>query len=229
ALEYQRVASRWLNPAAALVWTALVVPSFQAETDFKYNDLRRQAEQAEKAGQWEKARDFYEQLLIKDRAQLEIRERYLRCHRLANLVQRHRDPTYREQLALRDQRAAFKLYREVLAKLRSHYLDPDKTDFTHLFQYGLDELLLALDNEVFRQERLAAPVKPEAVRAFREKLRTTWGGRVIQSQRDLEMEITKIAQAGRSALELEPVVTVLEFACGACHGLDEHTLYLTPG
>src|SRR5262249_46063605 len=42
-------------------------------------------------------------------------------------------------------------------------------------------------------------------------------------------EITKIAQAGRSTLELEPVVTVLEFACGACHGLDEHTLYLTPG
>src|SRR5262249_35868924 len=33
---------------------------------------------------------------------------------------------------------------------------------------------------------------------------------------------------GWTELGLEPVITVMEFACGACSGLDEYTLVLTP-
>ncbi|HXG08314.1 MAG TPA: S41 family peptidase, partial [Gemmataceae bacterium] len=35
--------------------------------------------------------------------------------------------------------------------------------------------------------------------------------------------------AARRSLGLEPAVVILEFACGACNGLDEYTTYLTPG
>src|SRR5262249_34687166 len=119
-------------------------------------------------------------------------------------------------------------YREVQAKLRGYYPDPEKTEWGRLFQYGMDELNLALDNEVFRQERLPASVKPAAVGAFRQQLRDGWDGRPVQSQRELGTDVTRVAQAGRAALELDPAVTVMEFACGACHGLDEYTLYLTP-
>jgi carboxyl-terminal processing protease len=220
--------SAWLPAAVAALGFALAGPARALEPDSKPDGPVRQAEQAERTSQFERARDLYEQLFLQDRTRADFRAGWLRCHRIANLVQRHRDPSYREQLAGRDLRSALLLYREVQAKLRCYYPDPEKTEWGRLFQYGLDELTLALDNEVFRQERLPASVKPAAVSAFRQQLRDGWDGRPVQSQRELETEVTRVAQAGRAAIDLDPAVTVMEFACGACNGLDEYTLYLTP-
>src|SRR5262249_52965446 len=89
------------------------------------------------------------------------------------------------------------------------------------------EVLMALDEEVFRQERLGG-VRPEIIMAFQVKLRTTWGRVEIKSQKDLEAEVYRVAQAGWTELGLEPVITVMEFACGACSGLDVYTIVRTP-
>jgi hypothetical protein len=226
-LHQHLVSAQWLTCRAAFL-TILFAPPLPP-ADPGQDDLRRAATRAEQARQWDKARDLYEQLLVKDRTDPQLRRLFLNCHRLANLVQRHRDSTYRDQLADKDLRGAFRIYREIVGKLRGHYLDPDKVDYTQLFQYGLEELLLALDNDVFRQERLPGSVATSALAAFRSQVHDSWSGRIIQSQRELETEIARIAQAGRVAVGLEPVVTVMEFVCGACHGLDEYTLYLTPG
>jgi carboxyl-terminal processing protease len=212
----------------ALVWPVCFVTVARTEPEDRLESLRLEAEKAQKAGQWEKARDCYAQLLAKQRTRADYQKHFLHCHRLANLVQRHRDSTYREQLAESDLRAAVRIYREVLAKLRANYIDPEKTDYSQLFQHGLDELRLCLHNEVFRQERLPTSVTSAALQAFAAQLDEHWSGRLIQNQRELETEVTRIAQAARLAIELEPTVTVLEFACGACHGLDQHTVFLTP-
>jgi carboxyl-terminal processing protease len=228
-LEKQRSALRWLDSGVAVLWTALILPSAWAAPDEKVDALRHEAELAEKAGQWEKACYLYDQLLTKHRSLPEVRERFRTCLRHANLLQRHRDQTYRQQVLSQDQRVIFRIYREVVTKLRAIYVEPDRTDFTRLFQFGLDELLLALEEEVFRKARLPATIGPAAVQAFRAQLRESWCNVSIHSQHDLEAEVFKVAQAARKALKLDPVVTVMEFACGACNGLDEHTLYLTPG
>ncbi len=221
-----RASNRWLSSWAAVFCTMLVV--YGAHADAVVVDLHEAAERAEKAGLWDKARDSYAQLLAKDRTHVEYRKRFQRCHRLAILVQRHRDPSYREQLAEQDLRTSFLIYREILNKLRGHYVDPEKTDLTRVFHNGLDELRLALGNDIFRQERLSPIISITSVQALSQQLKDQWDGRLIQNQRELETEITRIAQTARNAIGLEPVVTVFEFACGACHGLDEHTLYLTP-
>jgi carboxyl-terminal processing protease len=212
----------------AVMWTALVLPSLVLAADARTDALRRDAEQAAKARQWEQACDLFEQLPPKERSQPEVRKQYLNALRHANLVHRHRDPLYgRPLLFNQDLRTAFSVYREVTRKLREHFVDPAKTDSRLLFRYGLDELRMALDEEVFRQERLPG-VKSETIQAFQIKLRQTWGPQDIKTQKDLEAEIYRVAQAARIDLNLEPVVTVLEFACGACSGLDEYTLVLTP-
>ena len=218
-----------LGGLVAVVWTALVVPPLRAEADDKFGRLRGEAENAERAGQWDKARDLYEQLLALDRGLLpELRERFQNCARHVNLIQRHRDRTYAELVQNQNLFSAFAIYREVLAKLRMNYIDPDRTDFTHLFQSGMDEFLLDLNEPVFRQAHLPA-VRRDVLQTFEANLRNTWGNLVIRNQRELELEVFKVARAARRDLHLEPVLTVLEFACGACNGLDENSLYLTPG
>jgi carboxyl-terminal processing protease len=227
-LAIQRGSEQWRIYCLAVVWTGLLIPSLAAAVDTKADAIRREAEQAAKARQWDRACELYEQLPPKDRSQAATRKQYLNCLRHANLVRRHRDPLYNGQpLFNQDVRTALRVYHEVTTKLRTTFINPAKTDFTHLFQYGLDELLMALDEEVFRQERLP-DAAADAILAFQVKLRSTWGRQEIKTQKDLEAEIYRVAQAGWSDLGLEPVIAVMEFACGACSGLDEYTLVLTP-
>jgi carboxyl-terminal processing protease len=218
----------WLTSTVAVIWTALLLAPVAAYPDAKLDDLRREAEQAEQAGHWDKACSLYDQLITTYRNRPEFREHFRICLRHANIVHRHQDPTYRDEVLSRDIRTAYRIYREVLAKLRANYVDPDKVDLTRLFQNGLEELQLALDEDVFRQSRLPPGLKPEAIEAFQKTLRRKFGQQPIRNQRELEAEVGKVAQSARQSLQLEPVVTVLEFACGACDGLDEHTLFLTP-
>jgi carboxyl-terminal processing protease len=206
----------------------LLIPSLATAIDTKADAIRREAEQAAKDRQWDRACDLYEQLPPKERSQAATRKLYLNCLRHANIVRRHRDPLYNGQpLFNKDVRTALRVYHEVTSKLRATFIDPTKTDFTHLFRYGIDELLMALDEEVFRQERLL-DATPDTILAFQVKLRTTWGRQEVKSQKDLEAEIYRVAQHGWTDIGLEPVIAVMEFACGACSGLDEYTLVLTP-
>jgi carboxyl-terminal processing protease len=212
-----------------MVWSVvLLFPSLAQAADSRADALRREAEQSAKAGQWERACDLYEQLPPKERGQPATRKQYLNCLRHANLIRRHRDPLYSAgSLFNRDVRTALSVYHEVTTKLRANFIEPAKTDFTNLFRYGLDELLMALDEDVFRQARVPV-VAIDTITACQLKLRTNWSRQEIKSQKDLEAEIYRVAQTAWADLGLEPVIAVMEFACGACSGLDEYTLVLTP-
>jgi carboxyl-terminal processing protease len=215
-----------LRFVVALVWTALLVPSLNA-ADMKLVDaLRRDAELAEKNGNWDKACEVYEQLLTKFHL-LGFREDYQRSVRHANLMRRHQDASFRDQVLSGDITLAFKLYGEVLAKLRHNYLERGKTGYTRLFQYGLEGLRFALDDGIFRHEHLSQ-TSGEAIEAFKVQLQERWGTLEIASQREAIKQVFEVALAARKDLNLNPVVTIVEFACGACSGLDEHTTFLTP-
>jgi carboxyl-terminal processing protease len=217
----------WTILAVAFLGAGVWCPSLQAAEDAKQPWLR-QAEQLEKEGRWEKACDLYDQVLARERNLPGVRERYHACLRHVNQIRRHRDATFREQVLNRDVRAALRVYAEVLGKLRATYVDRDRADLTHLFRYGLDELRQALDDAEFRQEQLPDATQ-ESVRAFRDGLLIAWGSREIASVRDAQALVSEVAVAAQKDLGLKGVVTVLEFACGACNGLDEHTYFLTPG
>ncbi len=215
---------------ALALGVVLLGTPFTAAADLKtLNALRREAQAAEANHQWDKACRLYDQLLTLDRNQPQARDHYFLCFRHASLVSRHRDPSYQQQFLNQDTPFALKVYREVVGKLRQNYFKKEKTDFNRLFQYGLDQLIFALDDDVFRREHLPPTVKAADIRAFQALLRERWRHPSIKDMREAQAKVLDVAMAARKALDLKPVVTILEFACGACSGLDEYTFYLTPG
>jgi carboxyl-terminal processing protease len=227
-LECKRSVWRRLSLAVAVLGAVCVVPlaASAAERD-EVAELRRQAEQYERDGQWDKALEAYYQILGKDRNLPEIKERCQSCLRFFHQTQRHRDRTYRDQVKHLPLYQALTLYEEVLTKLQGNYVDRDKTELTRLFQHGLEELRRAVDNPAFRRDYLgAAPAA--AVREFRALLRDK-ADLGIRSQGEARAQVRQLAQEADRVLGLKPTAVVLEFACGACNALDEYTAYLTPG
>lgn len=210
--------------AVVALWMALLLPTAQAADSI--TELRSQARQLEKEGDWAKACSFYAYILTKDRSLTDVKERFQICLRHLHRVRRHQDSSYRQQILNQDVAVALKLYGEVVEQLRADYLEDDKVDLNRLFHQGLHELRLTLNDQTFRQQYLP-DVKKEAIEGFLTTL-STFGNREVRSSLDAQNQAMKVALAAKKALGLKPTVTVYEIACGACNALDEHTFYLTP-
>lgn len=213
----------WLGIAVISFGTLFLPAASAAES---LDDLRQQARQLEKDGDWARACSFYAYILTKDRTLTDVKERFQTCLRHCHRVRRHQDLSYREQVLNQDVPVALKVYGEVLEQLRAEYLDDDKADLNRLFHQGLHELRLALNDDAFRRDYLA-DVKKESVQSFLAKV-TDFSTRDIRTPLDAQNQALKVALAAKKALGLKPTVTVLEIACGACNALDEHSYYLTP-
>jgi carboxyl-terminal processing protease len=216
---------RWLTLALFVLGTAAVLPLRAEEPNLA--QLRARAEQLEKARQWDKACDVYEQILARDRNLPHLKPRYLLCLRHARLAGRHRDASYRTQVLDLSLSRSLDLYEEVVSELRDNYIERGKLNLTRLFREGLTELRLALEDETFRAAQLPG-VSPAAILAFKNQLRDTWGDRTVGSLKDARGLVRDVAWACHKELGIRPSVVVLEFACGACDVLDEYTMFLTP-
>lgn len=198
-----------------------------AQAAEKIEDLCSQARQLERQGEWGRACTYYAYILSQHRHHPGVRERFHVCLRHFHRVRRHHDATYRQQVLNLDPVVALKVYAEALGRLRIEYVDEDKVDLTFLFRQGVQELRLALNDDAFRQDYLPE-AKPEDIHAFLKQLDETWGKKEIQSSLEAQNEALKAALAAKKSLGLKPTVAILEFSCGACNALDEHTYYLTP-
>jgi carboxyl-terminal processing protease len=211
-----------------LIWALTNLPGARG-ADAKLDLLRRQAEQSEKAGKWEQASALYADLFGRDRGQFDLlRDRYQTCLRHVYQSRRHHEPAFRQRVLQRDVAAALKVYEEVLSKLQANYFQKDKVDLTRLFRHGLEELEMDLTDSFFRDSYLAS-ASARAMEAFRNQLKEKWSGRVIRDLADAKNLALELALDAQKTLDLKPSIAVLELACGACNGLDEYTMFLTPG
>lgn len=220
--------TRRVSPAVLAGLAVAFGAAFARANDPAAEALSRQAADLEAQGQWERACEAYDQALACDRTRRDARERYAVCLRHAQLQARCRDGSLGDQVLARDLGFMLRLYGEVLARLRDSYVDGDRARPSLLFAYGLDGLRLALDDEAFRHAYVTAAT-PQAVRAFRDGLAVRWAGAEVADLVAARERAADVAAAARREIGLRPEVTVLELACGACAGLDEFTLWLTPG
>ncbi len=219
----------------ALAFLLLLPPFLAAEAPSslaRIEDLRRQAQVCEKRGDWLEACRWHEEIIRRDRTQGEYREAYHRCLRQLHLVRRHRDAAYRQALLRLTPSQALDLYEQILSRLMSSYVDRSRAKLTTLFQQGIEELRLGLASEGFQREFLAG-MAPETIEAFRRGL-DEWNDRKIQTRAEAREQVAAVARhAQQTGLTAKGVpmlgLLALEFACGACNSLDEHTLFLTPG
>src|SRR5262249_6821957 len=223
---------RWRKGALLFFAMFGILPPVQAAaTDPvrlpNFDRMRREAEQFEQNGQWAKACAHYDRLLSQDRNQPEIRERYQRCLRCAQLVRRYQDASYRVLLSNLSLEDSLKVYGEILNRPQTLYADRDKVELPLLFGQGVQELEFLLDNDIFRQEYLAQ-IQRDRVRSFQRELQTNWARRPIRRLEDAKTQARTLAETALEILGVRPGLVILEMCCGACAGLDEYTHFVTP-
>jgi Peptidase family S41 len=205
-----------------------------AASDRLTEGLAVQAQDLEKQHRWLDACRSYDDLLRKDREQSEYRDGYQRCLRHYYLSRRHQDAAYRQAVAKLTPGQALDVYEQVLTAVGTAYFDRPRAEIPSLFQNGVRELEIALDEPAFRNAYLPdADANPEGMRAFREQL-ATWRSRKVASRSEARDSVLAVARAAQEAglapkqSSLVPAFA-LEFACGGCNALDEYTLFVTPG
>src|SRR5262249_23647015 len=126
---------------------------------------------------------------------------------------------------------ALDLYEQVLGVVSAGYPDRGRATLGALFELGVQELRFALEEDLFR--RLYLPgARPAAVNAFKAKL-AAWPARKFVNRAEArDPVLVGVRAAQREGLALRPAAVAalaLEFAAGACNGLDEHSSLLVPG
>jgi carboxyl-terminal processing protease len=194
-------------------------------------DLQKQAVACEANHDWVEACRCYDEITRRDRTRTEARAAYLRCLRHHHLARRHQDPAYRQALTRLTPAQSLDVYDQVLATVGSKYVDRRKTQWTLLFQYGVEEVRLALDEPVFVREYLG-DLPAGTLAAFAERL-DSYRDRKVGSKSEARLQVLTVLEAAQQVgIALRPVLMTaltLEFASGACNALDEWTLFLTPG
>lgn len=190
--------------------------------------LRARAGEAERAGDWDTAFTLYCHLYIADRSAPDLREKLANSLRRVQQLRRHRDPAFMTFLATLPQGDALNLFAEVMNKVPRGYADPNRATHQALWANGVEELDRALGNPVF-QATFLNNVTPSQIEAFRTSLRTDWARRPVTNAREARATLKLLVNDAQDRCPLRnPSAAVIEVICGACAGLDEYTVYLSP-
>lgn len=231
--------SGWSRPAViVLAMLGMALPARSADGTAEapaprvaapdFAQLRAEAERAERQGQWEKALDLYLRATVAARPTADLRDRIRLCLRNVNRLQRHRDPAFQQFVLSLSVAEALNLYSETVAKLSALYADRDRAAPARLFGLGIDELNRALSDPTFRERHLTSPAGPR-VQSFRRSLREDWRHRLPTNPREARHTARELVAEAQEALGVRtPSAVVFELLCGACTGLDDYTVYVTP-
>jgi carboxyl-terminal processing protease len=215
------------------VLLVLVVSSARADEPEKPTkptvlQLRTTAEIAEKAGDWETAFTAYCHLFVVDRTNAEIREKLNLALRRAQQLRRHNDAQFQQFATTTSIPEVLNLFSEVMTRVPVLYVERDRSTPQVLWEHGLEELARALGNPIFRQTFFDNPPL-EKLEWFRNSLRVSWAKQSITDAKSARVALRKLITSAQETFVLRaPSVLALEVICGACGGLDEYTVFLTP-
>jgi carboxyl-terminal processing protease len=219
-----------LTVGASLVGVLLFMPSLRAaDLAPELQDKLARAQAFEKNGEFARAWELYYQIRKADRnAPREVHEGYQFCLRRVQQARRLRDKPSLQltgDLKLGD---ALTLYADVLAALQKNYVDRSKISLGDLFQYGVQELRFALEDEEFRKDNLRAGASAEGLQALKDQLYGLRMSRPAIRKFDDAREQLRSIMLAAGALGMRPTPLLVEFISGACNALDEYTAYLSP-
>ncbi len=190
--------------------------------------LREIAEKAEKSRDWEAAFNAYCHLFVADRASPELREKLNTALRYTQQLRRHRDPSFQQFANGMPVDSGLDLFAEVFQKIPVVYADREKATVQHLWNFAVEELERALGNSAFRQAFLENP-QADKLDQFRTALRQQWAKRAVTDHKDARSSMRRLIATAQEHFTVRvPSAFAIEAACGACSGLDEYTVFLTP-
>jgi carboxyl-terminal processing protease len=225
---------RKLVPALALL--AVFASASQAAEPFHGAEppdvavWRQKALEAERRGDWLAACHWYDAILRKERDR-STAEAHRLCLRRAHMNFRHRDRAYQDLVGRLNPLQALDVYGQVLERVNGYAADRSKANYTALFRQGLQELKLALGESFFRKRYLPG-ARPADINNFRARL-DSWLVPPLATKAEAREQVLAVMRAaqgdGLFARTTQASVVGLEFAAGACNGLDEYSCFLTPG
>jgi len=217
-------------PGLVLVVAMGLAPaSIRAQSNYTVVDsLPLRAQSLEQAGKWNDALQLWCKVYSQDRQNDEAHKHIQTCLRRIFQTQRQTDKSLRERVLSLSHSQALALYSEVLTTLQAAYVDRAKVAPERLFQQGLDEFLLALNDANFRKLHMPG-VRDREVQDFQKRLKEFMVLRTVDSVPDAVQLVRQIATTARRDLQIaQTSVIVLEFIGGACNSLDEYSAYLSP-
>jgi carboxyl-terminal processing protease len=190
--------------------------------------FREIAEKAEKAGDWEAAFNAYCHLFVAERNTPELREKLNVALRHVQQLRRHRDPNFQQFAGNMTQAAGLDLFAAVMSQVPGAYVEREKATPQLLWGHAIEELDRALGNPTFQQAFLDNP-RADKVADFRAELRREWAKKRVPNHKDARAMMRDLIAAAETALPVRvSAALAVECACGACSGLDEYTVFLTP-
>jgi C-terminal peptidase prc len=190
---------------------------------------RAEAAAAERAGDWEAAFAAYCRLYTADRQSPDVREKLNNSLRRVQQARRHHEGPFRQFTLNLEVDDGLDLFRDVLLNVPPLYADRDKAMPQQMWEHGVEEFDRALASPAFRQAFLDNP-SPGRVEKFRGELRTHWARRTVGSAREGRAALLQLIAAAQDAFPVRfPSAIAVEFVCGSCAGLDEYTVFLSPG
>lgn len=173
---------------------------------------------------WQQAADVYERGMRLYPGETNLRERWHKAERLYSLSRRFHDPSYQNDLLRMDTPHSLDLYREIVQKIQTHFVEDVPLD--RLIRMGYRNLDIALGEKTFLQNS-APGITAEQVASLRRELgrRPPFPIESVQDAINEVHEATAIAQ--RHGVR-QPASVIFEFLTAACEGLDSYSTHLTP-
>lgn len=138
---------------------------------------------------------------------------------------RYQDESYLASVRELSTSQALDLYSEVLANLKTHYVE--EVDWARVQIHGTAALEVALTESKF-VDRLLAGADPARIENFRQTIHHKLQARNTSTRFDLRGNVAYVAEIARSEFGLSGTATVLEYLSGAVSTLDPYTRLLSP-
>ena len=178
----------------------------------------------ENSHQWAEAVRHYEEA-IKEYGESRLLYQRLTIAKLHyDVNRRYQDSSFVRTVDSLSTEQSLDLYAEVLANLKTHYVE--NVDWARVLLHGTAALEVALTEQNFARHNLVG-ANPSAVEHFRQTVHHQLASRSTATRFDLRGNVAFVADLARREIGLSPSATVLEFMSGAVSTLDTYTRLLS--
>lgn len=188
-------------------------------------DAIRTGVQLERNRQWLDAIRHYETALENWPDDKDLQYGLRRAKVNFGIERRYADASFESALVRLSQPEALELFDELLARIRSDFVEP--LSATSFVAHGTESLYLALANDKFRSRNL--PLADESrIDHIRTILREQYWNKPVPHQQAARQTVAEVCELSRRELGLSAGAVVMEYIFGGCNALDDYSNFLTP-
>ena len=174
--------------------------------------------------QWGEALSLYQQAVRKfpENRSLQTRRSVARIH--YDVQRRYADSSFVKTINTTDGNKAAGVYREVLLKVQSYYVD--QPNWAEIASFGLTSLEVALMSPEFRENNLPSVSTDkihQTILQTREQLKSA---RVTNRNQAFDVAL-QLSQDLNQSIGLSQQATIYEFVCGAISALDPYSAFMS--